>query len=268
MPTLVLSRRFTPDSNAMWRAAVGAGWDIVRATGYEVPTELAGRSAVVFYAETLLADAIAPALGLALVEPDARWLAELPERHVRRWIRASTVASVRRRSERAFVKPADEKVFPARVYEPHETIDEEGAIDDQLPTLIAEPVRFTIEVRAFVLDREVVTYSAYMRDGELARADDDTWPLSDDEREGALACLAALCADREVALPPALVVDVGLVEGRGFAVVEANAAWASGICGCDPAAVLRVVERTTVPASRLEGVDRRWVRAPSLSIER
>jgi len=40
-------------------------------------------------------------------------LAETPERHVRRVVHANTMAEIRRRSERAFVKPADEKVLGA-----------------------------------------------------------------------------------------------------------------------------------------------------------
>jgi hypothetical protein len=37
------------------------------------------------------------------------------------------------------------------------------------------------------------------------------------------------------------VVDVGRVAGRGWAVVEANPAWGSGLYGCDAARVLPVL---------------------------
>jgi hypothetical protein len=267
MPLLVLSRRFSDDANTVWRAAVSAGWDVVRATSYVPPPDLVGRTDAKFYAETLLADAIAPALELVLLQPDAAWLAELPLRYLQRAVRVSTVAGVRRRSERAFVKPADEKVFPARVYEPAEAIDPDGALDDRLPTLVSEPVRFGIEVRAFVLDRQVVTHSAYVRDGDIAKTDDGSWPLTREEEAGALRLLNELCGDETVALPPGVVLDVGHIEGRGWAVVEANAAWASGVCGCDAAEVLRVVRRTTLPAASVTEADRRWVRVPSLYME-
>jgi hypothetical protein len=267
VPVLVLSRRHSPDSNAMWRAAVDARWDVVRAMGYEPPPELAGRKDVVFYGETLLADAIAPPLDLVLLEPDARWLAAVPERHLRRRVRAGCVADVRTRAERAFVKPADEKVFPARVYEAAEPIDAEHALDDQLAVLVSEPVRFGVEVRAFVRERRIASMSAYVRDGEIARDSSGEWPLSDDEREGACALLEAMCADPEVALPPGVVLDVGRIEDGGWALVEANAAWASGICGCDPAAVLETVALTTMPRAVLTSDLRRWARTPALELE-
>jgi len=39
------------------------------------------------------------------------------------------------------------------VYEADEVIDREGAIDGSIATLVSEPVRFEVEVRAFLLDR-------------------------------------------------------------------------------------------------------------------
>jgi hypothetical protein len=63
-----------------------------------------------------------------------------------------------------------------------------------------------------------------------------------------------------VALPPAVVVDVGRMAGRGWGVVEANPAWASGLCGCDPAGVLPVLRRATVPQDAVSEAERCWVR--------
>lgn len=126
--------------------------------------------------------------------------------------------------------------------------------------LVAEPVRFRLEVRAFVLDRKVAALSAYIRDGEIAKAADGTWPLEAGEEAEARALLEELLVDMTVALPPALVIDVGSIEGRGFAVVEANPAWASGLCGCDPAAVLSVLMRATVAGDKATADDRRWAR--------
>ena len=50
------------------------------------------------------------------------------------------------------------------------------------------------------------------------------------------------------------------MKDRGWGVVEANPAWASGLCGCDPAGVLRVLRRATVPESAMTEADRVWVR--------
>lgn len=44
-----------------------------------------------------------------------------------------------------------------------------------------------------------------------------------------------------------VVLDIGTISGRGWAVVEANAAWGSGIYGCDPMEVLGVIRHATKP---------------------
>ena len=42
--------------------------------------------------------------------------------------------------------------------------------------------------------------------------------------------------DPTVELPPAVTLDVGRIASRGWAVIETNPAWASGLYGCDPKA--------------------------------
>jgi ATP-grasp domain-containing protein len=90
---------------------------------------------------------------------------------------------------------------------------------------------------------QVHTCSPYWRDGELALAQDGTWPAPIDERDAALAFAHTLLADVQVAMPPAFVLDVGVISGRGWAVVEANSAWGAGIYGCEAAQVLQVLRR-------------------------
>src|SRR6185369_13224530 len=98
-----------------------------------------------------------------------------------RSIRLMTLGEVRSVRERAFVKPVDEKIFPARVYAAGETIDPTRDFADDAPVLASEPVVFGLEVRAFVCERRVGTLSAYVRDGDIARASNGEWCISSDE---------------------------------------------------------------------------------------
>jgi hypothetical protein len=43
------------------------------------------------------------------------------------------------------------------------------------------------------------------------------------------------------------VIDVGRIPGKGWAIIEINQAWASGIYGCDPGRVLDVLEMASEP---------------------
>jgi hypothetical protein len=83
--------------------------------------------------------------------------------------------------------------------------------------------------------------SPYWRDGRPARADDGSWPASGTELDEAKAFCECVLADSAVSIPGAIVIDVGIIRGRGWAVIESNAAFSSGIYGCDPEKVLRML---------------------------
>jgi len=67
-------------------------------------------------------------------------------------------------------------------------------------------------------------------------------------------------ANADLSIPPAFVMDVGIIADRGWAVIEANAAWGSGLYGCDPAEVLRVVRRACVAKGQVQLSDKQWLR--------
>jgi hypothetical protein len=62
-----------------------------------------------------------------------------------------------------------------------------------------------------------------------------------------------------------LVNHVGLITGRGWAIVEGNAAWGSGLYGCDPASVLPVVRRACIPTGFAAVDDTPWLRSSHLN---
>jgi len=258
MPTLVLPPRYSPDSIALWRAATALDWTVERLGSWRVPDRLKGQD-VVLYGEPLFASVVADQLGVALLEPPIDWLPALPEKYRRRAVRLATLSEARRIESPAFIKPADDKCFAACVFQAGTEIPAADLLPEATPVLVAEPVMWTLEVRCFVLDRTVQTWSPYLRHGALAEAPDGTWPCTDPESQEAMALAGEILADRTVNIPPALALDIGTIQGRGWAVVEANAAWGSGIYGCDPAAVLRLVRRSCIPRAQLESRDKAWL---------
>jgi hypothetical protein len=256
MPVLVLPPRYTQDTIALRRAALAAGWEVERLSGWRAPPDLAGRDAVL-YGEPLFAAAVAGPLGVALVEPPPDWLPTIPARYRHREVVLTTLAAARDLAVPRFVKPGADKCFAARVYDTGADLPLLDAIPDDTPVLVAEPVCWDVEFRCFVLDRVVRTTSPYWRDGKSAEDAAGDW--TDPWTEAAEAFAAVVLADPAVALPPAVVVDVGVIAGRGWAVVEANAAWGSGIYGCDAAEVLAVVRRSCVPSANIGHEDRHWV---------
>jgi hypothetical protein len=256
MPTLVLPPRYTPDTIAVGRAAQTVGWSVERLPSWRVPDWLRGQD-VVLYGEPLFAAVVADDLGLALLEPSFDWLATLATEYRQREVRFATLGEARQLHQPAFVKPADDKCFLAAVFPSGQQLPGEDILPSGTPVLIAEPVEWEVEFRCFVLERKVLAVSVYLQHGQLAQSPDGSW--TDDRTEQARIFAQDVVSDNSVAVPPAVVVDVGIIEGRGWAVVEANAAWGSGVYGCDPAAILHVLRRACLPRDKVSAADRCWV---------
>jgi len=243
MPTLILTPRFTEDAQALWRAAVRLGWDVERLASWRIPDELLEVVDPVLYLEGLFGPTLAGQFGLRLLEPAMDWLPRLPEEYRKRWVYLSTLGKARTLAEPAFIKPPNDKSFPARVYIGSELPTE---YEDDSPVLVAEVVAWEKEFRCFVLDRQPRTLSVYLRSGQLQRECEFT--STEAEATEALEFLGRLLRDSGIDLPRATVLDVGVIGGRGWAVVEQNAAWGSGIYGCDPERVLEVIRFAAVSA--------------------
>lgn len=241
MTTLILTPRFTDDSQALWKAAAQLGWSVERLGSWRVPDHFRSLDDIALYVEALFAQTMADQLGLKLLSPPEDWLVRLPFEYKRRDIRLTTLGEARKLETAAFVKPPNDKSFPANVYE-------RGSLpieyDDNMSVLVSDIVSWEAEFRCFVLDRSLVTYSIYARNGDLQRATQFQSEMAEDR--GLEDFMARLLVDSRVDLPDATVIDVGYIRGAGWACVEQNAAWGAGIYGCDPIKVLEVVRRAVV----------------------
>lgn len=256
MPILLLSPANITDSTKLWRAAIAANWSVERLHGWKVPEWLAERDVVV-YGEGWFANLVAESLDLALLQTPFRWLADLPAEILKRDVCFATLGEARHLTKPAFIKPAEGKWFEADVYESGAALNLEENLPDSAPVLIAEPIAWELEFRCFVLEGEVLTLSPYFRFGELVKNDDDEWLAEPDE----IAEAKAFCEQflQKIDVPPAVVLDVGIIQNKGWAVVEANPAWASGIYGCDPAKVLAVLRRACMKQGHVQDHDKKWV---------
>lgn len=241
MPTLVLTSRTSADTQLLWRAAIDRGWDVDRHRGPSLPDSL-GPPPHVLYTEALYAPVLAHQLGITLIEPPLDWLARMPARYTQRWIRLTTMGQARTAIIPQFVKPPNDKSFEARVYPTG--LDLPSDPPDDAPVLVADPVTWTIEFRCFVLERRVVTLSPYLR-GEIL-LEESGFEAEPPETAAALSFAERLLGDPDVDLPAAIVLDVGHIMDRSWAVIELNAANSSGIYGCDANRVLDVLQRASV----------------------
>jgi hypothetical protein len=259
MPLLVLTPRTSVDALAVAAAAEQTpGWRVARLEGWRDAENVQGTD-LVPYGEPLFAEYVADLHGLVLLAAPLDWLTMLPVAYLGRDVRAMALGEARARPGRAFVKPADLKSFPAAVYGPGAQIGPTEVPDDTA-VLVSEVVDWEVEYRGFVCERRVTTLSPYLRDGQLSQTPDGAWPAPPEEADEAARFAGRLVADPQVPVPPATVIDVGHIRGHGWAVIESNPAWASGIYGCDPARILPVLARAAVSREAIGPKDLPWAR--------
>jgi len=160
-------------------------------------------------------------LGFDLCSPADDLLLRVPPQFLRRQLAQRSLAEALS-SLPAFVKPVTPKQFRGAVYHSAEILAAEcRGLPPDTAVLVAEIVTLTPEVRSFVLDGHVLDAAVYEGNGNLTDAK---------------AFITELV--KAVALPRSLVVDVGFIANRGWAVIEFNAAWGAGLNGCDATNVL------------------------------
>jgi ATP-grasp domain, R2K clade family 2 len=137
MPTLILTPRYSEDSQALWRAATRLGWNVERLVNWRLSDDLRQVAKPVLYMEVLMAVAIAEQLGVKLLNTPVDWLPNLPEEYRKRWIYLSTLGEARVSGKTAFIKPPCDKSFPARVYA---AMDLPAEYSDETSVLVAEIV--------------------------------------------------------------------------------------------------------------------------------
>lgn len=209
---------------------------------WEVPASIRNTPDPVLYLEGLFGPTLAESFGLRLLEPPLDWLPRLPVQYRKREVSLLPLREARLLVRPAFMKPPNDKSFVARVCTGEELPAE---FDEDSPVLVSETVDWEMEFRCFVLDREIRALSVYLRNGELQRPNDFQHTTSEESQLREF--VGELLANPQVEIPRAIALDAGVIRSRGWAVVEANAAWGSGIYGCDPEQVLEVLRCAADP---------------------
>ncbi len=186
---------------------------------------------------------IAATLGAVVAEPDDGFLAALPPEFARRTIRLMRLGQARALTGPKFIKPVNDKHFRAAVYASGADLVADASLDEK-EVLVSDPVVWECEYRMFVLDTRIETLSRYAP-GDAAPQEQAQEQAQ--EQEQARAFCERVLVDARVRLPRAVVLDVGHIDGAGWAVVEANAAVMCSLYDCDPIAVLGVLEYGLTP---------------------
>lgn len=254
---LIAQPRNGSEVGALVMAADSLGWETFAApTGWRLTDEMiaSGKQGCPYGSQTF-AEVISQQMNWTLRLNSFDWLARLPFECTGRKVEFMTLGEAMELTETKFIKPADDKVFDAKVYAPGElkkktfktpVAHEEIAvmIDPTLnsiipldtPTLVSDVVKFVSEYRLFVRDGQVQTCSCYLMGGEINES--KNWNRGAEMVGNQLDSWLAL----DLIKSEPAVIDIGYLDNGDLAVIESNPAWASGIYGCDLNGVLNVLE--------------------------
>lgn len=257
--TLILPPRYSVDSIALYQAASSENWQVERLQGWRIPENFNTDRSFAIYGESLFGAVVSEQLNLVLLEPPFDWLGNLPQDFTLREIKSMTFKEAKEFNKKAFFKPADDKCFPARVYESGDELNEYTSLSENTPVIISEAVKWNAEFRFFILDGIIETFSPYSRSGKLIQSETGQWLATFEENAKAVEVCRNLVKKCSYSIPPAVVIDIGEIQGRGWAVVEANPCWASGIYGCEPEKVLKVIKRACLKKDEISEQDAKWI---------
>jgi len=232
---VALSPMYTEDSNILKKASIGSPYELSRFNGkWSVPEEF--RTAVVaVYGEDIYAEIVAEQCNLTLTKPDDHWLSIVSEEFTKRKISYGQLKDFVNEGP-VFIKCSDFKSFKAGVFDQVTDIKGFDSLDPEITVFTSEVVEWELEVRCFVLNGKIKTFSSYWRNDVY-----DTNPLTGTEQQELFAFFSQFIERYAETLPKAIVLDFGTIRGKGWALIEANPAWCSGLYACDAEKALEVI---------------------------
>lgn len=217
-------------------AAQELGWEVLPApSGWRLDHNIKGNG--IPYGSQIFCEVIAQQMNWTLRFNPFDWLAKLPIEFTKRRVEFKLLKDAKEIYVPKFVKPADDKCFDAKVYQPG-AVNVPDILPDETPCLVSEIVKFEAEYRCFVKDGKVVTSSCYIYQDEVAEP--KNWYRYDLSREHPVDFVNKML---KVVPSENSVIDVGVLATTGtLAIIESNPIWASGLYGCDPLECLKAME--------------------------
>ena len=225
---LLIPDKADEERDAVASAWVKSGGKVIRLARFWDPP-ISDSESICIYGGSNFSLVVAQKLDLELVSPPDDLLVKLDPKWVKRKIFDRTLENVGNVEFPIFIKPLVAKIFRAAVYASSQAlIDECKGLQKETKLLCSEIVHFEAEARSFVANQRLLDCQIYEGRAELSDAEQFIQDF----------LLAQL-------LPPTCVIDVGFIAGKGWAIIEANASWGSGLNGCNAEHILPSIASAT-----------------------
>jgi hypothetical protein len=231
---------------ALQMAAHGFGWDVIIADNTWCLSNdiIFSKDIGIPYGSQLFCQVIANQMNWKLKMNPFDWLSKVPYKYLHRQVDFMSIKDATNLDKCKFIKPADDKCFDVGIHEAG-TFTYNESLPDDTPVLVSDVVQFLSEFRCFVNEKGIVqAQCCYSFKKELNNPKNHYSIEPEFGYGSATDFVNKLLLDHPVITGS--VIDVGILEGKGYAVIESNPVWASGIYGCDVNGVLNAMVGSVV----------------------
>ncbi|NHN24683.1 ATP-grasp domain-containing protein [Flavobacterium jejuense] len=175
---------------------------------------------------------LAQIVGVKLVEPKDEMIGQLDFDWIKRKIDILRIYDVNESLFPAFIKPVKPKTFKSKVYDDFTSfLKEVNGIDQAEKIIKSSIISIESEVRAFILNEEILDMAIYEGNSDLISA-----------RKFLNDFLKIYSID----LPKTYVVDLGYNKVDGWFIIEFNSSWGAGLNLCDPSKIIDAIREATI----------------------
>jgi hypothetical protein len=248
---LITTPNVKSETRKIINAAQGLGWAVYN-DSWRIPDRLKTNTDIAIYGEWLFCETVAEQTGYKLQRNPLNWLAKLPEEYVNRKVVFTNLGEARRLTERKFIKPADNKLFQAKIYNSGSELT--NSLEDNIPVLISDVMSFTSEYRCIVKNRQVISSCCYWLHTKQMQNLNQAAELNlsknyDNKFHDVVNFVNKMLKDDRVECVNSCTIDVGRFDKDRYTIIEENPIYASGIYGCDPVAMLDAIKSSCIRES-------------------
>lgn len=241
---LIVTPNYKGEVQLLAETAQVLGWDVYHG-GWRIPEHLLHQPGAV-YGEQFFCEVIADQMNWKLISNPLDWLAKLPETYTARKISFMKLSEARNITEEKFIKPADDKCFPAQIYASGKDLTTNSDLDNT-PTLVSDVMKFTSEYRCVIKNRKVITACCYYyKDFRSTEPDINKPERYLENYDAVVNFVNTMLADDKVECAESTVIDVGRYKKDTYAIIESNPVYASGTYGCELVAMLDAVKTACI----------------------
>lgn len=192
------------------------------------------------YGEHAFCDFAAQELRWNLYQNSLDWISKLPHAFIKRSIKYMTMEEVidlenaqQSVLDARILEPADEPCFPAQVYPARFP-----RVPLNTPVLVSTNCKWKVKYRYIIANNRIVTSCCYLVDTVFNEP--VIWQMKYNENDTTADEFIKTLLNH-VNCAPGCVVDVGIIEGAGWAICGTYPIWSSELYGCDPKGFLEAL---------------------------